>query len=184
MLALLAVAIEELRQNDDVTQWLSCLYRHVQDPSQNCISMMPCNLAAPLLIIYASLQLVIPMGGHDVLEGFGHAARRPHLHLSMIDEILGLKIAAGPHAANSFAPAEHFSAATEHDRDVVYLPSEVRVSSFPESTVGIEGLDFAWYASNQLEIALKRASSLAAHTYSPHSSVAIHFFKAIERWQI
>ena len=136
------------------------------------------NIAAPLLIIYASLQLAMPIGGHDVLEGSPHPSRRPHLHLSMIDEILGLEIACKSPAANSFA------AAAEHDNDVVYLPSEASVSSFSECMAAIEGLGLVWRASNRLGIASKRASSLAAYAHRFHARVAFQFFMAIERWQI
>lgn len=136
------------------------------------------NIAAPLLIIYASLLLALPIGGHDVLEGAPHPSSRPHLHLSMIDEMLGLEIACKSPAANSFA------AATEHDNDVVYLPNEAGVTSFSKCMAAIEGLGLVWRASNQLGIASMRASSLAADAHRFHARVAVQFFMAIERWQI
>lgn len=143
------------------------------------------RFATPLLIAYACLQLVMPVGGHDVLENFDDEVRRPHLHLSLIDQLFGLKAATDRGDAARLSSGLRWPSDVEHDGDVVYLPSESSISDTKLKGAAMECVEVARHVPNHLEIASGK-TSLSPPTLRHHADLAaaIDLLAAIARWQI
>lgn len=127
----------------------------------------------------------MPIGGHDVLEVTDAAVRRPHVHLSMIDQLFGLEAATDQGDAATLSFATRWTNGVEHDGDVVYLPSESSIGDTQLRVAAMECAAISWYVPNHLQSASEH-TSLSPHWLRHHAdlAVAIDLLAAIERWQI